>query len=88
MTTVGMNSAGEDARPVGCFQDHRTGAVAEQDTSAAVGPVENARKDFCANDQRPPRRSAGDELLSDSQSKHKATAHCLHVKGRSPVDDA
>ncbi len=49
---VGMQVAGQNAWLVAGLEHHGTGAVAEQHAGGAVVEVEDARKDFRADDQR------------------------------------
>ena len=88
VAAVGVKGAGQQARLIGSFHHHGTGAVTEQDAGAAVLPVEDARKHLGADHQRALMRAGADELFGDGHGVDKTAAHRLHVEGRCAIDDA
>src|SRR5215467_4570846 len=61
-------------------QHHGAGTVAEQDTGAAIVPVENPRKGFGSDDEGGARLAAAQSIVGDRQSKNKPSAYRLNVE--------
>ena len=66
-------------------QHQRAGAVAEQDTGAAIVPVENARKRLGADHQRGSRLAEPKRIVGGGQRKDETGAHRLDIEGGAPV---
>jgi hypothetical protein len=70
----------EDTRRFGCRQHGRACTVTEQHAGAAVGPVDDAGKNLCTDDQRTPSCSGAYELVCNSQGVNKTRASRLDVE--------
>ena len=82
MLAVGMEVAGQDARPVAGFEHHGTRAVAEQNAGGAIGEIEQARKHFGPDHQGPVGRTALDHGIGHGQGVDEAAADRLDVERR------
>ncbi len=78
----------QDARRVRRHEHDRTCAVAEQHARAAIVPVEDARVDLRADDERVARRACRYHLVGDRERVHEPRAHCRDVECRAAVPDA
>ena len=68
------------------LQHDGAGPVAKQHAGPPVGPVEDAREGFGADDQRAPMRAGGQELVRGGDREHEARTYGLQVEGRAMGD--
>ena len=72
-TAIATHVGGNDAfAGVAVLENCGPRAIAEEDAGVAIGPVDNAGKSFCANDEDGVMGSGGDELLGDFQGVQEA----------------
>ncbi len=77
---VGVQVRRQDARLLGRHEHDRAGAIAEQHAGAAIVPVEDARIDLGADDERIARQPACHHPVGNGERIDEAGAHRLHVE--------
>jgi hypothetical protein len=82
MFAVGMQVGGKDAGGIRRLQNHRAGAITEQDTGRAVAEIQNTRKHFRADDQRLVGSTRLDHGIGNRQRINEAAANRLDVECR------
>src|SRR5450759_3081737 len=80
MAAIGVQLAGDDAWRLRSPQHYRTCPVAEQYTSGAIAPIQDARQHFCADHQHRLGLSAAYVQISGVHGIDEAAAHRLHVE--------
>ncbi len=83
ITAVRVQVRGSDPRHPRRHQHDRACAVTEQHAGSAVTPVEDARIDLRADDERVARHSRRDHAIGQSERIDESAAHGLDVEGRS-----
>src|SRR5260221_867010 len=81
LAAVGVQPAGVDSRLVAGHQHRGAGAVAEQHAGAAIIPVEDAGKDFRADNESTLRISTLYKIICNSKAINETAAYGLHVEG-------
>ena len=82
VAAIGMQFRRENAGLVARGYHYSASAVTEQDTGAAIVPVEDARVHFCPDHQHMSGLAGADEQIRNRECVHEAAAHCLHVERR------
>lgn len=77
---------GERALAGAGFQHDRAGAVAEEDASGAVLPVEDAREGLRTDDERGLGGARGQELVGRREREDEARADSLEIEGDTAID--
>jgi hypothetical protein len=66
---------------LGPLDEHRAGAIAEQDSGGAIRPVDDAAEQLHADDEHAPCPARSDELVRDGQPEQEARARRADVEG-------
>ena len=81
-----MQVRGQDSGRVRRLEHHGASAVAEQDTGAAISPINDPGKGLRADDQRTLRCAGLDEFLGHGQRVNETRTHSLNVESGATVD--
>ena len=78
---IGADVGGDDPRFLAGAQDHRPGAIGEQDAGGTILPVEEAGHGVRPDDQGAFGAAGADELIGDAQGIDEARADRLDIEG-------